>query len=168
MVNRLGHMHFANDAFLTHLSDTFDCVAFAAILSTVLDALAKLFSGLDQQAAFPDAVAAGFLDIHMLARYQRRQCNRRMPMVRRGNTYRIDALVVHDAAIVLDRLTVGFLRHFISVLRIHIADRHQFGFLHVGPVLGVIAALAADTNYRYANPLARGGETLLGRRQQRR
>ena len=68
-------------------------------LEELLSPLAfALAAGLCKQPAFPDIVATGLLNVHMLSSIQCQNCCRGVPVIRRCNKHSINRLIVQNFA----------------------------------------------------------------------
>src|SRR5262245_22347826 len=105
-VPRLGQVRPAEDA-VAQLLSRLDVVAVAAALVAHLDVALVLAGGGDEQLPLARVVAAGLLDVHVLAGLAGEDGHDRVPVVARGDGDPVNFLVVQDAAEIADRLGVG-------------------------------------------------------------
>ena len=140
-----------------------------ATLRAVLHDFAVLFRGGHELPAFENVVGKRLFDVHVLARLAGPDRRQRVPMVRRRDGHRVDALVgerLANIAIQFGPLALGFfddLRAALEDIGVDVAKRDVFGFiLHFEDVLDVRAALAVEADRANADSaihVARGGRT---------
>jgi hypothetical protein len=91
----LGHQHPADGPFAQQLHGLADRGAAAALRAHLHHTLVPP-GGLDHQPPLANVVAAGLLDVDVLARLAGQDCGRGVPVVGRGDGHGIDCLVVED------------------------------------------------------------------------
>src|SRR5581483_1951066 len=84
-----GHIHVAKLAMLKFLDGLLDRGRRTG-LGAMLNYALVFFGRANQLPAFPEIVAAGLLDIHVLACLARPDGHQRVPLIRRGDRDRID------------------------------------------------------------------------------
>ncbi len=88
-----SHIELADHAFL-QFSDAFHNIRAGSVLRADLDHAAVLSCSLDHFAAFPNVVRGGFFHVHVLTCLTSPDRLQGVPMVLRGETDRINRLIV--------------------------------------------------------------------------
>ena len=128
-------------------------------MRAVLDDAVVLPSGLDEPAAFEHGMAARFFNVHVLARLTGPNRQQRVPMVRRGNRNRVEALVVERLAEVLHAAgrcaAVPFdgLGHHGEQAAVGVGQIGDLDVLQAAKMFDVFLPPAVDARHGNANPI---------------
>src|SRR5690348_6290209 len=124
---------------------------------------------LHQQLVLARIVTARLLDVDVLPGVQPQQRHGDVPVIRRRDADRVDALVIEDAAeVALDlrcpRLALGALEPLVNDVRIDIADVRDLGVRQPGEVLRVDGATSVDADDGDPYGLIRGAPSAKQQR----
>ena len=129
----------------------------ASLLRSRLDNLLRGLDGFDHLLPFLDRVGDWFFDVDVLARGNRVQCDRLVPVIGRADHDRIDLAIVQDAPVIrhFGRRRRGNLSCLQEARLVDVAHRHHFVTGQTFEQLHQASGAATRANHADANAIVR-------------